>query len=219
MNGGNAELNGNESMTIRSHRYLLPCLIALAAMLATGCGSKEKKPEYYDYEEIGTLELPPDLDRPETTAALVIRAPYIPVPSVPLQPMPPRIQSTTDGVDSNTRLQWSAEGLYLLVEDTPASVARRLGLVLERSGMQRVRKDEAGVYRFDYYQVFEDDRSFFKKLAFWSRDKSEDYSGAYQAFVEQDGEKSRVYVKYADGSESEPDASEHLLLIMGERLG
>ena len=40
--------------------------------------------------------------------------------------------------------------------------------------------DEKGVYRFDYYQTFEEEDGFFSKMAFWSRDKSEDYSGAYQ---------------------------------------
>ena len=207
-----------EFMTI-AHRYLPACLALLAVLFAAACSSKEKKPEYYEYKEVSSLEIPPGLDRPTSASALVIRAPYIPAPAAPLQPMPPRIASTTDSAGTNATLHWSAQGIYLLVEDTPVSVERRLGLALERSGMQDVRKEEDGVYRFDYYQVFEDDRGFFKKLAFWSRDRGEDYSGTYRALVAPDGENSRVYLQYADRSKVESGASEHLLLILGERLG
>ena len=132
---------------------------------------------------------------------------------------PPRISATTSGIDSNSRLSWSSRGLYLLVEDTPDSVHRRLGLVIERSGMERVRIDEDGVYRFDYYQVFANEKGFFRKLAFWSRDKGEDYSGAYQTFTQPDGANTRVYIKYADGTDCEPDAAEHVLSVLGARMG
>ena len=132
---------------------------------------------------------------------------------------PPRISSTTSGLDSNSSFKWSARGLYLVVEDTPESVHRRLGLVIERAGMQRVRLDDRGVYRFDYYQQFNDEDGFFRKMAFWSRDESEDYSGAYQTFTEPDGETTRVYIKYADGTDCEPDAAEHVLDVIRARLG
>ena len=56
-------------------------------------------------------------------------------------------------------------------------------------------------------------------MAFWSRDKGEDYSGAYQTYAEQDGEKTRVYIRYADGTECEPDAAEHVLEVIRSRLG
>ena len=60
---------------------------------------------------------------------------------------------------------------------------------------------------------------FFRKMAFWSRDKSEDYSGAYQTYTEADGDKTRVYIKYADGTDCEPDAAEHVLEVIQSRLG
>ena len=85
--------------------------------------------------------------------------------------------------------------------------------------MKRIRLDDEGVYRFDYYQTFEDEDGFFSKLAFWSRDEAEDYSGAYQTYVEPDGEQTRVYIKYADGTECEPDAAEHVLDAVRQRLG
>ncbi|MBT8048666.1 MAG: outer membrane protein assembly factor BamC [Xanthomonadales bacterium] len=183
------------------------------------CSSGSKKPEYYDAVETPSLDIPEGLSQPQSGSALVIRAPYMPPPSMILKDTPPRISSTTSGLDSNSRLSWSAQGLYLLVEDTEESTYRRLGFVLERGGMQRIRVDENGVYRFDYYQKFEEEGGFFSKMAFWSRDKSEDYSGAYQAFTQPEGENTRVYLKYADGTDCEPDAAEHLLAVLSERMG
>lgn len=190
-----------------------------AVLTVSACRSGDKKPGYYNEVETPSLDVPSGLDYPDTGQAMIIRTPYMQPPAMVMTDVPPRISSTTSGIDKNSRLSWSAQGLYLLVEDTPESVHRRLGLVIDRSGMQRVRVDDNGVYRFDYYQTFEDDRGFFRKMAFWSRDDTEDYSGAYQAFTEADGENTRVYIKYADGSDCEPDAAEHVLIVLGARMG
>lgn len=205
----------NESFS----RYLAALVVATAMLSLAGCSFGSKKPEYYDAVESPDLEIPDGLERPQSSSALVIQAPYMPPPSMLLMDKPPRISSTTSGLNANSRLSWSAQGLYLLVEDTPESTHRRLGLVLERGGMQRIRIDEKGVYRFDYYQKFEGKDGFFSKMAFWSRDKSEDYSGAYQAYTQPEGESTRVYLKYADGTDCEPDAAEHLLAVLSERMG
>ena len=200
-------------------RNFTACLtITLAVSLLAACGGKEKKPEYYDAFEAPDLVIPEGLDRPTSRSALIIAAERMPPPVYAMETVPPRISVTTSGIDANSRLRWSSRGLYLDVDDTPESTHRRLGIVIERSGMQRVREDDQGVYRFDYYQQFED-RGFFKSLAFWRRNKAEDYSGAYQAFVEPDGEESRVYIKYADGTDCEPDAAEHVLAVLGARMG
>ena len=200
-------------------QYLFILLASAAALGLSACRTESKKPTYYGEVETASLEIPEGLDKPDRSSALVINTPYMPPPSMIMRDVPPRISATTSGIDANSRLSWSARGLYLLVEDSPESVHRRLGLVIERSGMQRVRLDEKGVYRFDYYQVFDDEKGFFRKLAFWSRDKSEDYSGAYQTFTQPDGENTRVYIKYADGTDCEPDAAEHVLAVLGARMG
>lgn len=189
-------------------------MLALAA-----CSSGGKKPEYYNESETVSLEIPDGMSRPDSSSALVIQTPYMPPPSMVLQDMPPRISSTTSGIDSNSRLSWSSQGLYLLVEDTPESVQRRLGIVIERTGMQQIRIDDDGVFRFDYYQTFDDVDGFISKLAFWNRENVEDYSGAYQTFIRPEGENTRVYIKYADGTDCEPDAAEHVLAVLGARMG
>ncbi len=194
---------------------LLPSAVVL---LLSACSFGEKRPEYYDAAEEPALEIPPGLDQPMSGSALIITTSPMPPPSMVMETMPPRISSTTSGIDANSRLNWSAQGLYLMVNDSPESAQRRLGLVIERSGMERIRIDEKGVYRFDYYQKF-DGGGFFSKMAFWSRDKTEDYSGAYQTFIQPDGEKTRVYIKYADGTDCEPDAAEHVLAVLGARMG
>jgi uncharacterized lipoprotein len=191
----------------------------LVALLLAACSSDARKREYYDAVETPSLEIPEGLAQPVTGSALVINAPPLPLSPLGIETRPPRISSTTSGLDSNSSFTWSAQGLYLIVDDTLDSVHRRLGLVIERAGMQRVRVDEKGVYRFDYYQSFEDEGGFFRKMAFWSRDKREDYSGAYQTYAEADGDRTRVYIKYADGTDCEPDAAEHVLDVIRSRLG
>lgn len=191
----------------------------LLPVLLVACSSDARKREYYDAVEAPALQIPDGMARPASGSALVIGTPPAPLSPMPIETRPPRVSSTTSGLDANSSFRWSPQGLYLLVEDAPDSVHRRLGLVIERAGMQRIRLDDRGVYRFDYYQSFEDERGFFGRLAFWNRNQVEDYSGAYQTFTEAEGEQTRVYIKYADGTDCEPDAAEHVLDVIRARLG
>ena len=195
-------------------------LLSILLLVLSACSSDGRKPAYYSAQEVEDLRVPEDLERPSSSVALVINYPKIPLPSMEISTMPPRISSTTSGIDTNSSLNWSAEGMYLLIEDTFESSQRRADLVIQRSGMKKVTQDENGVYRFEYYQVFgEGDGGFWSSMAFWRRDKQEDYSGAYQVFLQPDGEQTRVYIKYADGTDCEPDAAEHVLAVLGDRLG
>lgn len=204
-------------MTVRFYS-IVSTVLALA--LVAGCARDSRQREYYDAVETRPLEIPEGLAEPTSSAALVINAPPMPLSAMQMDPKPPRISSTTSGLDSNSSFRWSAQGLYLLVDDSPESVQRRLGLVIERAGMQRIRTDDKGVYRFDYYQTFGGaDGGFLSRMAFWNRNDVEDYSGAYQAFIQPDGQQTRVYIKYADGTDCEPDAAEHILDVVRSRLG
>lgn len=194
-------------------------LLGLLLAAVTACSRGQKIPEYYDARETEPLAIPEGLSTPDRSRALIIEMAPLAPPEMAMETRPPRISSTTSGIDANSSLNWSAQGLFLLVEDTPESAHRRLGLVIERAGMERIREDDKGVYRFDYYQTFEDGDGFFSSLAFWRRDNTEDYSGAYQAYVRPDGENARVYIKYADGTDCEADAAEHLLEAIRKRLG
>lgn len=204
-------------MKIKTSNVLALCCAIL--LLLGACSSGQKKPTYYNAVEIQPIEIPEDLERPDSSTALIINSRPMPPPSMVMETKPPRISSTTSGINANSSLNWSAQGLYLKVDDTPESVYRRLGLVIERAGMERIRLDDQGVYRFDYYQNFDEEGGFFSKMAFWSRDKSEDYSGAYQTYARPAGDHTRVYIKYADGTDCEPDAAEHMLEVLRSRLG
>ncbi len=195
-------------------------LLVLVLLFVAGCSSGGRKPEYYESVETKSLIIPEGLDTPLSRSALIINSPPIPLPTLALESGPPRISNTTSGIDANSHLSWSSEGMYLLVEDNYESAERRLKIVISRSGMQNIRQDENGVHRFDYYQKFDDlDTGLFSSLAFWRKDQREDYSGAYQVYVRPDGDNARVYIKYADGTDCEPDAAEHVLTVLRARLG
>ncbi len=195
----------------------MPVLVLLTA---AGCSSDGKKPQYYESAESKSLTIPEDLNVPSSSSALVIRSPARPLSSFAPDSMPPRISSTTSGIAANARISWSDQGMYLLVQDTYESAERRLNIVINRSGMRNITQDKEGVHRFDYYHKLDDlKKGFFKSLAFWRRDKRKDYSGTYQVYVRPDSENSRIYIKYADGTDCEPDAAEHVLAVLGARLG
>lgn len=206
-------------MTLRITQQFIFLLTAALMLSLAACSSGQRAPEYYGATETAPLEIPEGLSFPDNSQALMIYSRPMPPPNLVLETRPPRISSTTSGIQENSRLNWSADGLYLLIEDTPESAQRRLGHVIKNSGMERIRQDDDGVIRFDYYQTFQDMGGFWKSMAFWSKDSREDYSGAYQAFVRPDGENTRVYIKYADDTDCEPDAAEHLLVVIRARMG
>lgn len=207
-------------------RFLITLpVLGLAGVLAASCGIFGKDdeeqadlPEYYHAVETDPLQIPDGLERPTSSTALVILAPPAPLPQKELKTVPPRVTSTSGGDSSRTLIRWGSEGAYLLVEDTLESVQRRLRLVIERSGMSLDELDGAEGYRVEYWHQPEEKEGFFSKLAFW-RDDGPNYSGVYRVFARPDGEKTRIYVKNEDGSEPDSEASEHLLTILGERLG
>jgi len=196
--------------------------IAVCTVLLTSCGMfrhKDKEPLYYSAVEAEPLKIPPGLDRPTSGSALVIVTPMAPLSHNEMKIAPPRISSQSTGGKYSSRILWSAEGAYLLVEDTKASVFRRLGLVIKRAGMSVSDTNPEEGYRFEYWHEPEkQDRGFFSKLAFW-RDDGPNYSGAYRAVMQADGENTRVFIKNADGTDADQAAVEHILNIIGERLG
>jgi len=197
----------------------LPCLCA-TALLMSACGLwGDKKPEYYDVPEAKPLKIPSGLDSPTSEAAFTIGIPAFPLPESELNPIPPRVLANQAGQGGNSSLRWSADGVYILIQDSPDSVQRRLGYVIERSGMEMVRQEPDGAYVFQYQQVTVDrDEGFFTNLAFWRPD-APNYSGSYQTLLEPDGNSTRIYVKYADGRDVPMEAAEQVLAILKERLG
>ena len=212
----------NDSNMVSTHLLRLVALAVLSVSVAS-CGlfgdKEEKQPLYYSAEEMPPLQIPDGLDTPTASNALVIYTPVAPLPQREIKTSPPRISSQTAGEEDGSSIQWSSEGAYLLIEDTEESVFRRLGLVIERSGLAVSEAQNDKGYNFDYSHNSSDpDEGFFGKMAFWRHD-APNYSGSYQAVTRPDEESTRVFIKNADGSDADPDAAEHLLAILGERLG
>lgn len=200
--------------------------IAIALILIavfSGCSSfGSKEPEYLASIEVPLLKIPPGLDNPTGPAPTIISTPEMRLPTGDeLEPAPPRVVSTAGKQDTNAFIAWSAQGAYLMVKDTPDSVARRLRYAIENSGMTMLKTGESGAHTFHYKQVqVGNDEGFFSHLAFWrSRPEYIDFSGTFMTSLKADGENTRVYLLFGTGEAVDTAGSEHILGIFMERLG
>lgn len=193
-------------------------LILLAVL--SGCSLfGDNEPEYLASVEAYPLRIPEGLNDPTSLTPVTISVPQMRMPAGDeLEPKPPRVVSTAGKQDSNAFLAWSAEGAYLMVKDTPESVARRLRFAIERSGMTMLKRDEAGAHKFHYSQAAPPDEGFFSNMAFWRSDAF-DYSGTFMTRIKPDGENTRVYLLFGTGGAVDAAGSEHILGIFMERLG
>ena len=199
--------------------YRMAIMLILIAVLS-GCSLfGDNEPEYVASVEVETLKIPPGLDEPNGPAPVVISVPHMRMPQGDeLEPRPPRVVSTAGKQDTNAYMAWSAEGVYLLVKDTPESVARRLRFAIENSGMTMLKRDDSGSHKFHYKQDMVTDEGFFSSMAFW-RDNPADYSGTFMTSIKADGKNTRVYLLFGTGEAVDTTGAEHILGIFMERLG
>ncbi len=132
---------------VRRNNFALPATVA-AVLVLGGCGFVHnhfghKDAEYIRSAQDRPLEVPPDLDTPSTSGALV-------VPSASMGNAPSTSAAVT-GAPSTLPpsapiapgVQVGGDGLH--VADSPDSTWTRVGLALERSGAATVlSRDEAG---------------------------------------------------------------------------
>jgi uncharacterized lipoprotein len=193
------------------------------ALVLTACGSGKEL--YMESRESKPLEVPNDLDMPNRDGALFIPGRYAPELAGRAQARPPLVLSSEEAELANTNIRYGDGALYLLVEDEPASVWRRLGFTLNRAGMTvNVREQDQQRYRFSYVQppLLYTDRSFWDTIFFWRNSDPIDYSGSYQVELKGDDnnpDNTRVYLYDADLRPADPEASDHLLGIIQKRLG
>ena len=129
------------------------CRIAIALLLVAilaGCSSfRNREPKYLASREEAPLKIPPGLDNPTAPSPVLITVPEMRLPQGDeLEPAPPRVVSTAGRQDANAYIAWSAKGAYLMVKDTPDSVARRLGFAIVNSGMTMLQKSPSGLHKF-----------------------------------------------------------------------
>jgi len=194
-------------------------LLWVLMLILSGCslfGNNE--PEYLDSVEVAPLKIPRGLDTPTGLHPVVIGMPDMRMPAGDeLEPVPPRVVSTAGKQDTNTYMAWSAEGVYLMVKDSPESVARRLRFAIVNSGMTMLERDDSGAHKFHYSQSVSKEKGFFSSMAFW-REKPADYSGVFKTRLKTDGQDTRVYLLFGNGETVDTAGSEHILGIFMERL-
>lgn len=204
--------------------YRIAMTLVLIAILS-GCSSfGNQNPEYLEAAEVEPLKIPPGMDDPTGPSPVLISVPEMRMPAGDeLNPRPPLVVSTAGKQDANAYMAWSAQGAYLMVKDTPDSVAMRLQHAIENSGMTMLQLDSsgAGAHKFHYKQVHEEtDEGFFSRMAFW-RDRPEyiDFSGTFMTSLRADGQNTRVYLLFGTGGAVDTAGSEHILGIFMDRLG
>lgn len=204
-------------MMISFYRIAI-ALIVIAVL--SGCSSfNNNEPEYLASVEAPPLKVPEGMDDPTSPTPVIIVGTRIRMPSGDeLEPLPPRVVSTAGKQDANAYMSWSAEGAYLMVKDTPDSVARRLRFAIQNSGMEMLERNDSGSHKFHYTQPRPDDKGFFSRMAFW-RDRPLDYSGTFMTSLQADGENTRVYLLFGNGESVDTTGTEHILGIFMVRLG
>ena len=207
-------------MMISFYRILI-ALVLIAVI--SGCKAfGNNEPEYLASVESAPLKIPQGMDTPRGSEQVIISVPQMRIPEGDeLEPMPPRVVSTAGKQDANSYLAWSAEGAYLLVKDTPESVAGRLRYAIENTGMRLLERDDSGGHKFHYAQQMPPEEGFFSRMAFWrsSDPKAINYSGTFMTSLRADGQNTRVYLHFGNCEPVDTAGTEHILGIFMERFG
>ena len=196
--------------------------VLILLTVVVGCSTfGNSAPEYLASAEVEPLKIPEGMDAPKGDAPVIISVQQMRMPEgEELEPMPPRVVSTAGKQDASAYMAWSAEGAYLLVKDSPESVARRLRFTIENAGMTLLKRDDSGSHKFHYKQTILLDEGFFSRMAFWrSQPKIIDYSGTFMTSLQPDGQDTRIYLLFGNGERCDVAGTEHVLGIFMDRLG
>ncbi|MDX1626404.1 MAG: outer membrane protein assembly factor BamC [Wenzhouxiangellaceae bacterium] len=210
-----------------SVRFLPRCLLLLAVLpLLAACGVfGDRQPVYATSAEVEPIEVPPDLDPPETRS--VYEIPGYSLPELAArgdESRPPRVPTSQEAEQARSRIRFGPTGLYLEVDDEASSVWRRLGFALNRDGMsvQEVIEDERRFrVRFDHEPIRGRRSGFFERVFLWWKEpESIDYRGTYVFEVQREtGERTRVAILDAEGNVLPMERAEFVLDRLRHRLG
>lgn len=202
----------------RSHAPLWATPLAAVLVVATlsGCGlfGRGKSDAYRQSRESRPLEVPPDLDAPSTSGALVI--PEVSsagadasgeVPAIDGAPSPPDAGTTDVGTESTLSLRDDVPGAY-----------RRVGLALERGEVGEVvaRDDTAGTYTVKT-TVTERESGFFSRM--FGREKVEVGEATRVVHVVAAGSGSTVQIEDESGAVIDDAAARKIISAIKRRLG
>jgi uncharacterized lipoprotein len=214
----------------------MPALLGatLLSLSLTACSFFQKRSQsrenvYQKSTEARPLEVPPGLDMPNSSAALVIPTPAAApagdtvaageAPATSISPaagneaLPPGAPTTALG-----GVSLSGDGLK--VADTPESTWSRVGLALIRSGAATiVSSDKQGLsYEIESTGVRTEKAGWFKRaITFGNADKEVATRVGLKVRIEADGDASRVRIE-GDGGEASRDAAADILEALRRRL-
>ena len=207
--------------------YRKNCRFALVVVaLCTGCSfSGEKDPVYASSEEVPPLQVPEGLDKPNTRSTFEI--PGYSLPELAArgdESRPPEVLPSEEAEKARSRIRFGPTGLYLEVDDTAASVWRRLGFAFDRGGMtvNEVLDDQRRFeVRFSHDPIDVSDRGWLGSLfLFWKAPDYIDYSGTYLFEVQREtSDITRVAIFDGDGEVLPMGRAEFVLNRLRERLG
>lgn len=202
---------------------LAACLLVAVSMLG-GCGYLRSKfgnkPDAYKKStQVRPLEVPPDLDRPNSSGALAIpEAGSAPAPSSAPGTTPPAEAAPAMTPPARTT---TLDAAGLRVEDNVPSTWTRVGLALERSGAATIRsRDEsARSYEVTANATTSERPGWFKRAITFGRAGNKNVSKAVAlgVRVSADGDASRVIVDGAADADS-TKAARDLLEALRQRL-
>jgi len=195
-------------------------LAVIASCLLAGCGwfNRNKKDDAYKGSvQERPLEVPPDLDRPNTGAALTI--PNVGATAAPATgaSVPPTGAAATV-VAAGPGATLSGDGLR--VSDTVDSTYSRVGLALERSGAATVLARDDATHSYDVQTASQTTSKpgWFKKAITLGMAKGKTTAAVrLKIVVTGDGAGSKVSVQGATDQASQ-DAARALLATLSQRL-
>lgn len=212
---------------------IMPALLGtlLLCISLAGCSFFQKRGNtrenaYQKSTEARPLEVPPGLDMPSSSSALVIPEPG----SAPAESTAPVDTTAPTSVPADTSAPPAAaptglsgvtlSGDGLRVADTPESTWSRVGLALQRSGAATiVSSDQSGLsYVIETTGTRTEEAGWFKRaITLGQAGKDVAVKVNMTVRVQADGDASKVSIE-GDGGEASRDAADDVLKALRERL-
>lgn len=195
--------------------------LAGLVLLMSACGSIPGQSSYEPVDPVEALEVPPDLDNPETDRALrVPDSTYSRVAGGPVS----NTSATAPGADQappkDTSLVWEGGVRSLRLADSEEGAWRRVGFALERIGLEiEERERDAATYTVEYVDASarESRPNVFSRW-FLRRKGPTDHSGTYLIRLRSEGPSTYVNILDEDGEPADEVITEELLTALHDRL-
>ncbi len=204
--------------TMKKHDWTIAGVSALLLLLS-GCGVFPKQSSYEKVDPGQALEIPPDLDSPESSAAL--RVPDATYSAVAGSSVSQTQENPLADLEGVKLLEIDGEQL-LALSDTTTSVYRRLGLALDRLGLDVDSQDEeSGSYKINYVdRTARDQRPGVLSRWFLRKKGPADHSGKYNLVVQShNDEVTLIKVTGKDPGRVADRVLDDVLVPLRDRLG